>query len=293
MLQALTAEEAFPAQVPLAQVSLVQVLPIPAASIQAPQLISLAPLPSEELGRVNIMSQSAPLAPLAPVEHGCGKPGKLPERVDKFDTLTDKNTEITGLLEKDVSKVVTPKEFVTPDKVVTPEEIPSDTQKGHPVIQAYNDKDKNLMLTQLSTKLLYGVPEAGNHCFAIYHPHYKEKLGMTESAYDPCLLYSNELVDNPTRTFSCAARLGLVGKKGEPPKVVLDLLSHPLKPPSLLLSLTLSKMRPAMFEYLAMFNAHQFPNGNQKIYQKPLSILLLPPKLPPKQLNSRQTISPY
>ena len=38
-------------------------------------------------------------------------------------------------------------------------------------------------------KLLYGVPEAGNHWFATYHTHYKEKLGMTESTYDPCLFY--------------------------------------------------------------------------------------------------------
>lgn len=116
------------------------------------------------------MSQSAPLAPLAPVEHGCGKPGKPPERVYKFDTLIDENTKITGLLEKDVSKVITPEEFVNPNEVVTPEEIPSDTEKGHPVIQAYNDKDNNLMLTRLPKKLLYGVPEAGDHCFAIYHP---------------------------------------------------------------------------------------------------------------------------
>ena len=31
---------------------------------------------------------------------------------------------------------------------------------------------------------LYGEPEADNHRFTIYHPHYKEKPGMTKSAYD-------------------------------------------------------------------------------------------------------------
>ena len=31
---------------------------------------------------------------------------------------------------------------------------------------------------------LYGEPEADNHRFVIYHPHYKEKPGMTESAHD-------------------------------------------------------------------------------------------------------------
>ena len=35
---------------------------------------------------------------------------------------------------------------------------------------------------------LYGEPEADNHRFAIYHPHYKENSGMTESAHDPFLL---------------------------------------------------------------------------------------------------------
>ena len=40
-------------------------------------------------------------------------------------------------------------------------------------------------------KPLYGVPEAGNHWFATYHTHHKEKLGMIESTYDPYFLYSS------------------------------------------------------------------------------------------------------
>lgn len=48
--------------------------------------------------------------------------------IDKFDALTDGNMEIAGLLEKDVSKVVTPEEFVTPDEAVTSEEVPSSIQ---------------------------------------------------------------------------------------------------------------------------------------------------------------------
>ena len=35
---------------------------------------------------------------------------------------------------------------------------------------------------------LYGKPEADNHWFAIYHPHYKENSKITEPAYDPYLL---------------------------------------------------------------------------------------------------------
>lgn len=41
-------------------------------------------------------------------------------------------------------------------------------------------------------KPLYGVPEAGNHWFKTYHGHHVEGLGMCQSTYDPCLLYSND-----------------------------------------------------------------------------------------------------
>jgi len=40
-------------------------------------------------------------------------------------------------------------------------------------------------------KPLYGVPEAGNHWFNTYHCHHLEKLHMSQSTYDPCLLYTN------------------------------------------------------------------------------------------------------
>ena len=38
-------------------------------------------------------------------------------------------------------------------------------------------------------KPLYGVPEAGNHWFATYQKHHIQRLGMSESTYDSCLLY--------------------------------------------------------------------------------------------------------
>ncbi len=41
-------------------------------------------------------------------------------------------------------------------------------------------------------KPLYGVPEAGNHWFATYHNYHINDLSMTESTYDPCLLYRCE-----------------------------------------------------------------------------------------------------
>jgi hypothetical protein len=40
-------------------------------------------------------------------------------------------------------------------------------------------------------KPLYGVPEAGNHWFKTYHSYHVDKLRMTQSTYDPCLLQSN------------------------------------------------------------------------------------------------------
>ena len=42
-------------------------------------------------------------------------------------------------------------------------------------------------------KPLYSVPEVGNHWFATYHKHYKDKLGIKDSTYDPYLLYSSSL----------------------------------------------------------------------------------------------------
>ena len=39
-------------------------------------------------------------------------------------------------------------------------------------------------------KLLYGIAKAGTHWWAIYFRHYREKLGMTISTYDPYLLIS-------------------------------------------------------------------------------------------------------
>ncbi len=182
-------------------------------------------------------------------------------------------------------------------------EISSASQKGCSVIQTYNDKDKNLMLTQLPTKLLYGLAKASHH-WTTYHPHYKEKLGITKSAHNPLLVwplpkllslpgdwsnnvvkfgthhlhYNDKIVANPTRTFglyclcnfgnlsttfpilagnnkACDTEPGLVTKKGKPPKTFLYLFLGVLQIPSLMLSLTLLKMRLPIFEHLAMFKS--------------------------------------
>ena len=92
-------------------------------------------------------------------------------------------------------------------------------------------------------KLPYCISEAGKHWFAVYHPDYKNKLvGNLSTAF----LFACD-------GGACDTKPGLVTKKGEPPRTSLHLLSDALQLLSFMLSLTLSKMRPAMFEYLAMF----------------------------------------
>lgn len=124
------------------------------------------------------------MAPLALVKYSCEKLGKLPKQVDKLDTLINKNIEITRLFKKDISKVIIFKKFVTFNKVIIFKKIPSNILKGYFVIQIYNNKDKNLILMQLLTKLLYNILKMGNYCFAIYYLHYKKKPKITESIYN-------------------------------------------------------------------------------------------------------------
>ncbi len=48
----------------------------------------------------------------------------------------------------------------------------------------------------LVVKPLYGLAKAGNHWFAIYLDHHKEKLGMEMSLYDACLLITKDGGEN-------------------------------------------------------------------------------------------------
>jgi hypothetical protein len=41
-------------------------------------------------------------------------------------------------------------------------------------------------------KPLYGIPEAGNHWFLIYHLYHTEKFKMKKSIYNPCLFYTHK-----------------------------------------------------------------------------------------------------
>lgn len=53
-------------------------------------------------------------------------------------------------------------------------------------------------------KLLYDILKIGtNYQFAIYHLYYKEKPRIKESTYNFYILYSNELISNPTQISIC------------------------------------------------------------------------------------------
>lgn len=86
-----------------------------------------------------------------------------------------------------------------------------------------------------------------------------KKLGMTKSAFNFCLFYSNKLIDNATWTFSSAVQPSLVGKKRKPPRVVLDFFSHFFNPLSLLFSLTLFKICTVMSELQLSLILANFP----------------------------------
>lgn len=55
-------------------------------------------------------------------------------------------------------------------------DIDKANKKNHLIEQAYKEKDKNLMLMQLLTKLLYNVPEASKKSFATYHTTIKTNV---------------------------------------------------------------------------------------------------------------------
>src|SRR5579871_5780926 len=43
-------------------------------------------------------------------------------------------------------------------------------------------------------KPLYGIPEAGNHWFKTYHQYHTDNLRLTQSTFDPCLLFTDSPV---------------------------------------------------------------------------------------------------
>ena len=146
-----------PIKEPLAQIPPVQALPIPTYLIQV-SIAKILPI----LAATIQTPLSVPLVLSLPVEHGHGRPKMHPEHNKHADAQLSayRQKQIEGLLEKDVFKVG------SLGKVVKPGEIPSSTQgfdsrsyddikdlcidkareRSRPVIYAYNDEKKNIVL---------------------------------------------------------------------------------------------------------------------------------------------------
>ncbi|KAI0991789.1 hypothetical protein K3495_g16398, partial [Podosphaera aphanis] len=54
------------------------------------------------------------------------------------------------------------------------------------------NQPRNILLKVL--KPLYGIAEAGTHWFKTYHTHHTNRLSLTQSPSDPCLLFSNDAI---------------------------------------------------------------------------------------------------
>ncbi|EED12764.1 hypothetical protein TSTA_052850 [Talaromyces stipitatus ATCC 10500] len=136
----------------------------------------------------------------------------------QFDQSQEK--EINGLLENGVFEVIKVDDIPKGTRIFNSRfvnEIKNQGtdkafEKSRLVVQAYNNKGKEISTTPLArnfyiqlppklvhlfppgtilkvVKPLYGIPEAGNHWFRTYHIHHMDKLNMTTSTYDPCLLH--------------------------------------------------------------------------------------------------------
>lgn len=116
--------------------------------------------------------------------------------------------------------------------------------------------------------LLHNVPVVGTTRFIIYHPHNKEKPGMTKFVYNPFVFWpplklsssfgaSFDYCSRPNLSAAlfltynndaCIVELGIE----ESPRTFLHLLFDALQLLSFMLSSILSKIYPAIFKYLAM-----------------------------------------
>lgn len=101
-------------------------------------------------------------------------------------------------------------------------------------------------------KLLYNMLEASINRFAIYYLYYKDKFSNLTQSFVFAIdnFYSLCSLSNFSTIPSCTTEQGLVMKQGELLKTSLHLLFH--QPLSLLLSLTLSEIYLAVFEYLTI-----------------------------------------
>ena len=198
--QAPPAEKPFPAQAPPVQPLPIQVPPASAPLVQA-TLVEFSP----------VQERSAS-ASSAPNEPRCKQPKNRPERVnigspsdvgslvDKFFKFINKNADVpppqyTSFRPKEISRSIKTKlpkiRRVSQGIVHSYFEIASDNTQDF-YIRPPREPISQLGVSSHSIvkviNSLPDLPEAITTWFAIYHPQYKEKLGITESAHDPFLL---------------------------------------------------------------------------------------------------------
>ncbi|ESZ92707.1 hypothetical protein SBOR_6919 [Sclerotinia borealis F-4128] len=162
--------------------------------------------------------------------------------------VESRRKEINGLIENSVFKTVPLSEVPKGIRIFNSrfvDEIKNEgTDKAYPksrlIVQAFKDQNKTLAYVQSTTDLsrlfyirppaeidigpnfifqiirpLYGVPEAGNHWFNTYHNHHISKLGMAQSTYNPCLMYTKDRAKNG---------FGIVGLQTDDTLIVGDTL---------------------------------------------------------------------
>ncbi len=103
-------------------------------------------------------------------------------------------------------------------------------------------------------KPLYNLQEASITRFAIYYLYYKDKLSNLTRSFVFAVdnLHSLCNLSNLIITLACATKPGLVTKKRKLSRPSIYLFYVAVQILSLILSLTLSLIRLAMFEYLAI-----------------------------------------
>jgi len=91
---------------------------------------------------------------------------------------------------------------------------------------------------------LYGIPKAGNYWFKTYYNHYIKELNISQSTYNPYLLYLN----NPTN-------FGIVGLQTNNTLLLANLVFAALEQEKIKKAKFLTKEREQLTpEYLIKFN---------------------------------------
>lgn len=125
---------------------------------------------------------STPVTFLIPNESDHRKLDRFLEQINVFNVFIDKDTKITGILKKDISKVViflkfdTSNKSITPNKVVITKEILINLLLNFSILNKIQNVDKNFLLAQLLTKLHDDISKASKTWFSIYYVHYKDKV---------------------------------------------------------------------------------------------------------------------